>query len=117
MQDHIAFCLRVTLLYIDNGLDKLGFGIPGEQYPGILADFGNEGVHQRPALRFGVDGCKVGLGQHFPDDTGGLTGIHQIVDEQPVIVVYICRFQYRSFALIPFIITGNTDSIYYVDLV
>jgi hypothetical protein len=32
----------IALLDIDYGLNKLGFAVPGKQYPGILADFGDE---------------------------------------------------------------------------
>ena len=77
------------LLHIDYGLDKLRFRIPGEQYPGVLADFGNERINQWSTFWFGIDGGKVSFWQHVSDDAGCLTGINKIVDKQPAVTIHI----------------------------
>lgn|GEM_PF-2409164 len=77
----------VALLNIDYGSNKLRLRIPRKQYPGILADFSNERVNQRSTFRLGVDGGKVSLGEHVPDDARSLTGVYQIVDEEPVVPI------------------------------
>src|SRR5262245_65504474 len=64
-------------------LDELGFDVPGEIDPGVLADFGHEGVDQRPAGGLGVDGGEVRLGQHLAHVFGGPAGVDQIVDDEP----------------------------------
>ena len=40
-------------------------------------------VHQGPSGRFGVDGGKVGLGEHVADGFGGASGVHQVIDDEP----------------------------------
>ena len=43
--------------------DKLRLRIPGEEYPGILADLGDERIHRRPAVRLGVNRPQMRLGE------------------------------------------------------
>lgn len=58
--------------------------VPGEENPGVLADFGNERVHHFAALGLGVDGGEVGAGEHFADGAGGVAGIDEVVDDQDI---------------------------------
>lgn len=42
-------------------LDILQSHIPGEENPGVLADFGDKSVHLRAPLRFGIDRGEMGI--------------------------------------------------------
>ena len=61
--------------------------IPGKIDPCVLGNFGDEGVDQRAALRLGVDGGEMRLGQHFPHDLGGVSGIDQVIHDQPAFAI------------------------------
>ncbi len=62
--------------------DELRLGIPGEENPGILRDFGDERVHHRLAGGLGVDGGEMRLWQEVADHLGGGAGIDEVVDDQ-----------------------------------
>src|SRR5690606_17849862 len=61
--------------------------VPGEEYPGVLADLGDKGVDHVAALGLGVDGGEVGTGQHVADDAGGIAGVHQIIDDEELAAI------------------------------
>src|SRR6266702_6742674 len=59
--------------------------VPGEEDPGVLRDLRDVGVDQRTALRLGVDGGEMRIGQHLAHQLAGLAGVDEVVDdEQPL---------------------------------
>src|SRR3954452_18931468 len=74
--------------------------IPREQDPGVLADLRDERVDDRAAEGLGVDGGKVGLGQHLADDAAGLAGVDQVVDDEPAGTVAADRLKDAGLALV-----------------
>jgi transposase len=92
-------------------LDVLRLGVPREEDPGVLADLGDEGVDHLAAGRLGVDGGEVRLGQELADDSTGLPGIDQIVDNQPALAVPLDRFQDLGVTPGLVVVGGNADRV------
>src|SRR3954454_25024560 len=89
----------------------LRLGIPREQDPGVLADFGDERVDDRAAERLGVDGGEVGLGQQLADDAAGLAGIDQVVHDEPAGTVAADRLEDPGLALILLVVGADADRV------
>src|ERR1700704_3274177 len=49
-------------------------GVPGEEDPGVLRHFGDEGIDHRLAQRLGVDAGEMRLGQDLAHQLGGAAG-------------------------------------------
>src|SRR5258705_13476394 len=57
-------------------------GIPWKEDPGVLRDFGNKRVDQRPPHRFCINRCEMRLGNHLAHQPPGLAGVDEIIDDQ-----------------------------------
>ena len=86
------------------------FCVPGKQNPGILTNLGDEGVDNRPPCGFGIDRCKMGLGQHLPNDPPRLPGVDQIIDDQPSKAFILNGFAFENVRLALFGIVIGRDA-------
>ena len=85
--------------------------VPREVDPGVLADFGDEGVDGGNAGRLGIDAGKMRLWQHLAHFQRRLAGIGQIVDDENAFAGFFQQFRGDAFqqdgiALVQVIVTG-----------
>ncbi len=84
---------------------------PREVDPGILADFSDERVDQRPARRLGVDRREMRFRQHVSDEGRRAPGVDQVIDDQRAVAVAVHRLDNRWFALGLMLVGGDADSV------
>src|SRR5579862_2425848 len=76
-----------------------GRGVPGKIDPGVLRDFGDEGVDQRPAHRLGIDRGEVRGGENIAHNARGFSGVDQVVDDEHALALPAHRGDFRANAL------------------
>ena len=91
---------------------------PRGRDPGILTDLSDKSVNKRPSRWLGIGGGEMRLGQHRPQGLCCLTGINEIIDDQPAFAVSGFRrgLDHIKFALFLAVIRRNTGGFDQPDL-
>src|SRR5579871_6357813 len=94
-------------------------GVPRKMNPGVLRDFGDEGVDQRPSLRLGVDGGEMRVRNQLAHQPPGLAGIDEVIDDQESLAGALAELgdirrdalEHFQVALLGVIVTCDADGI------